>query len=254
MTEPSSSGAEAFRMLRGNLEFMDIDDKVRSILVTSCTQGEGKTTTLCNLAVTLARSGKRVIVLDCDLRRPRVHHYFGLKNANGVSTVVAGKCSITDAVQDVRVPVLEEADGSQPSSAVPPVKVLTAGPIPPNPGEIVTSRRLAGMIPELTVHADLVLIDAPPFLAVGDASSLARTAGGLVLVMKLGEITRPMLKEAADFLAPLPCHKLGIVLTNLERDGAARRYKYYSKTSAADTEAEAGAPVAEPEAPTVSSA
>jgi polysaccharide biosynthesis transport protein len=230
VSDPAGAVAEACRILRGNLEFVDIDGNLTSVLVTSCTQGEGKTTAVCNLAATLARAGKKVVVVDCDLRRPKTHTYFGLRNSNGVSTVVSGKITLSEALQDVHLPTVEEPDGSS-VAVIPPIRVLTSGPLPPNPGEIVTSQRLASVISELSDHADLVLIDAPPFLAVGDAAALARTANGLLVVMRLGTVTKAMLKETAEFLDPLPCRKLGIVVTNIPAEGSAHRYRYYSKDS-----------------------
>ena len=232
LTTPGGNTAEAFRMLRGNLEFVDIDGNLDTVVVTSCREGEGKTTTACNLAVTLARSGKRVIVVDCDLRRPRVHHFFGLNNRDGVSTVAAGKTALRDALKAVPVPSSDYgAERGGTGAEAQHIKVLTSGPLPPNPGEIVTSHRLAGVIEELAANSDMVLIDAPPFLAVGDAAALARSVDGLLLVMRLGTVTKSMLREAGDFLGPLPCRKLGIVATNVTSESSAYRYKYYHDKS-----------------------
>jgi non-specific protein-tyrosine kinase len=227
LDEPDGPTAEAFRMLRGNLDFINVDGEIQSIMVSSPSQGEGKSTTVCNLAVTLARTGKHVIVVDCDLRRPRVHHYFGMKNRHGVSTVVTGHASVGDALQVVRPPAETASEPARPSEGRGgSLRVLTSGPLPPNPGEIVTSRSIATLIQDLTTQSDLVLVDAPPFLAVGDAAALSRAVGGIMVVMRLGTITKTMLKETADFLEPLPCRKLGIVATNLPTEGAGYRYEY----------------------------
>jgi receptor protein-tyrosine kinase len=221
VSDSSGPLAESFRMLRGNLEFVDIDDKVDSIMVTSCGEGEGKTTTVSNLAIALARAGKRVILADCDLRRPRVHTQFKLINRVGLSTVLAGRSSLGEALQ--RVHVDTATAGAKPGSLI----VLTAGPLPPNPGEIVASRRLADILGEMASHCDLLLIDAPPFLVVGDAAALARSASGIIVVARLNGVTKAMLKEAAEFLRPLPTRKLGLVVTGVASDATGYRYRYY---------------------------
>ena len=230
--EPDGAGAEAFRVLRGNLDFVGVDGEVRSILVTSCTQGEGKTSTACNLAVALAMAGKRVVVVDADMRRPRVHGYFGLPNRTGLSTVVAGKARLGEALQVVVLPD-QETDSSGGEAQVSAdaeaqgkrIYVVTSGPVPPNPGEIVTSKHLEAVLAELVKGSDMVLVDAPPFMVVGDAAPLAARTDGIMLVFKMGQVTKGMLKEARDFLAPLPSRKLGIVLANVPVESG--RYKYY---------------------------
>jgi Mrp family chromosome partitioning ATPase len=230
--EPDGPGAEAFRVLRGNLDFVGVDGEVRSILITSCTQGEGKTSTVCNLAVALATAGKRVVVVDADMRRPRVHAYFDLPNRTGLSTVVAGKVRLGEALQAVVVPSYEAVtDGdelrisSDPDTIGKRIYVVTSGPLPPNPGEIVTSQHLQAVLTELIKGSDMVLVDAPPFMVVGDAAPLAARTDGIMLVFKMGHVTKGMLKEARDFLAPLPSRKLGIVVANIPIE--AGRYKYY---------------------------
>ncbi len=232
LRESGGASAEAFRMLRGNLDFVGVDGEMRSILMTSATQGEGKTSTICNLAVTLALTGKRVVVVDADLRRPRVHAYFDLPNGRGLSTVIAGRDRLGEVLQPIALSrpqglasAGEPLVSSDDSASGIRMYALTSGPLPPNPGELVTSHHLEAVLSELVKGADMVLVDVPPFMAVGDASSVAARCDGLMLVSKMGEVTRGVLKEARDFLAPLPCQKLGIVLTNMELEGG--RYKYY---------------------------
>ena len=151
LTEPRGSVAEALRVLRSNLEWKSIDDGWRSLLVASSIKGEGKTLTLCNLAVTLALAGKKVVVVDADLRDPQVHKAFALPNETGLTTVIQGTLSLATALRTFDV---AQADGSglltAPAAPVPPpafengaLKVLTSGPLPPNPGEVIASRRLA---------------------------------------------------------------------------------------------------------------
>jgi Mrp family chromosome partitioning ATPase/capsular polysaccharide biosynthesis protein len=231
LTQPDGHPAEAFRLLRTNLEFMRVDEDVKSLLVTSSVQGEGKSVCVANLAVTLAMGGKKVFIVDADLRRPRQHKYFGLENSVGVSTVVTGQTSLDDALHKVR---LEPVTGANEvdfktwaggSESLSRIYVLTSGPLPPNPGEIVSSRRFAAVIETLAEEADVVLVDSPAMLAVGDTAALASLVDGLVFLVDMQRAKRPMLEQAADQLVRLPCRSLGIVL---RVDGAKSGGGYYS--------------------------
>jgi len=235
LTQPDGHPAEAFRLLRTNLEFMRVDEDVKSLLVTSSVQGEGKSVCVANLAVTLAMGGKKVFVIDADLRRPRQHQYFGLENSVGVSTVVTGQTSLDDALHKVR---LEPVTGANEvafktweggSESVSRIYVLTSGPLPPNPGEIVSSRRFAAVIETLAEEADIVLVDSPAMLAVGDTAALASLVDGLVFLVDMQRAKRPMLQQAADQLVRLPCRSLGIVLRDegAKSDGYYSSYRYY---------------------------
>lgn len=220
--DPSGRSAEAFRILRGNLDFIDLDKEVSSLIVTSCSPEEGKTSTVGNLAISMSRAGLRVVVVDVDLRRPRVHRYFGVDNDVGVTSVVAGRASLSESLKPfvVSVPEAELRDGEDDSgvaarSGANRLYILTSGPLPPNPGDIVISKRFDSLIADLEAEFDMVLIDTPPFIAVGDAASLARRVGGVLLVARMGSITRSNIKEARTFLEQLPCRKMGIALTNI---------------------------------------
>ena len=231
LTHPDGHQAEAFRLLRTNLDFMRVDDDVKSIVVTSSAQGEGKSVTVANLAVTLAMGGKKVFIIDADLRRPRQHQYFGLENSVGLSTVVTGQTSLDDALHKVNLePVMgaNEIDFQSwagGSEALSRIYVLTSGPLPPNPGEIVSSRRFATVVGTLAKEADIVLVDSPAMLAVGDAAALAALVDGLVFLVDMEKASRPMLAQAADQLMRLPCRSLGVVL---RVEGAKRGYYYSS--------------------------
>ena len=241
VNEPQGAISEAFRMVRGNLEFLDVDGDLRTILFTSCSKSEGKTSTVCNLAVTLARAGKNVVVVDADLRRPRVHTLFQLQNRIGVSTVVTGQSSLEESLQ--RIPGAPQ-QGEQMGS----LDVLPSGHLPPNPGELVASRRLGTLIAELAGQADIVLVDAAPVLVVGDAGALAGSIQGLILVARLGTVTKSMLREVNEFLVTLPIRKLGAVITAIPSEASAYRYSYYSRKSKAERDSEAQPPEA-PAAP-----
>jgi capsular exopolysaccharide synthesis family protein len=243
LDNPSGLSAEAFRMLRGNLEFMSIDNQIKSILVTSCVAGEGKTSSACNLAVTLGRSGKRVVLVEADLRRPRITRYFGIRAHAGLTEVLRGKATLEEALHVVELPEADtgEANGG---SHVGSVSVLASGELPPNPGEIVLSRSIGTIIAELSESADIVLVDSPPFLVVGDAAALASHVDGAIVVMRLGHVTRPMLRDATAILASLPCKVLGVAITNANGEGRARyEYGYYRSSASAD-DATAASPAA----------
>jgi Mrp family chromosome partitioning ATPase/capsular polysaccharide biosynthesis protein len=237
---PDGRGAEAFRMLRGNLEFVSVsdEDNTRSIVVTSALQGEGKSTTVATLGATLALGGRRVVVVDADLRIPRIHRFFGIENDAGVTTVLSGQAALDDVVRRVQlVPGAcpehharhrEEGSGGVGEPAVATVSVLCAGPSPPNPGELIASQRFGTLIAELEGDADVVLIDTPALLAVGDAASLAKVVGGLLMVVDIHAIRRPTLHEVRYVLEPLPCRKLGVaVVREHVRHGKYYRYGYY---------------------------
>ena len=230
LQNPGSELAESLRLVRTNLDFMAVDDSVRSIMVTSCLQGEGKSFAVANLAVTMAMGGKKVIVVDADLRRPRQHSYFSLRNDTGVSTVVTGQCPAIDALQPVGVAYLESApavkdfdDWSRGVEACSRLYVMPSGPIPPNPGEIVASKRFASLIADLSEQADLVLIDTPAMLPVGDTAAIASRAGGVVFLADLRVVKRPQLAQAAQQLTRLATNVLGVVV---RVEGSSGRYGY----------------------------
>lgn len=219
--DPGGQSAEAFRILRGNLDFVDIDREVSSVIITSCTTAEGKTSTAGNLAISMARVGKRVVVVDADLRRPQAHLYFGVDNDVGLTSVVAGRVPLSEAMKTVIVSMPEVELRSGKTTADEPEKrsagrlqVLPSGPLPPNPGDIVISKHFDAVITDLETKFDVVLVDAPPFLAVGDAAALARRVDGVLLVVKIGAVSRSNLRDAAALLKQLPSRKLGVVLTN----------------------------------------
>ena len=232
LKHPDGPVAEAFRLVRTNLDFMAVDKSLKSVLVTSSLQGEGKSVAVANLAVTLAIAGKKVVVVDGDLRRPRQHSYFGLGNERGVSTVVTGQSKLIDALQPVGVAYLQSAPavkdfetwarGSEASSRL---YVLTSGPIPPNPGEIVASQSFAAILRQLSSEADLVLVDTPAMLPVGDTSAIAPNVDGLVFLVDMRAVRRPQLQAASEQLMRLPTHMLGALV---RVDHQAGRYAYSS--------------------------
>ena len=234
LTHPVGHPAEVFRLLRTNLELMRVDSGVRSLVIASSTQGEGRSACVANLAVTFAMGGKKVVIVDADLRRPRQHQYFGLENAVGVSTVATGQTTLDGALQKVGLePGTGAGSGADDvdfktwaggSESLSRLYVLTSGPLPPNPGEIVVSRQFAAVITTLAAEADVVIVDSPAMLAVGDAAALASLVDGLVFLVDMQKATRPILKQAADQLVRLPCRSLGVVI----RGAGTRSESYYS--------------------------
>ena len=229
--EPASATAEALRVLRTNLEFIGVDSHIRSLMITSASQGDGKTLTICNLAVTLAVAGNRVIVVDADLRRPKVHTYFDLSNDVGLSTVLSGKTSLVEALRPYGGYMPSTNGGGNGKSAAKGSRllVLTSGPKPPNPGEMVASRRLEAVMQEIKDSAvDFVLVDSPAFMPVGDAGELARKVDACALLVDMATIRTPLLEESREFLRRVPCKKAGIVAVREKAGSRYYRSSYYS--------------------------
>jgi non-specific protein-tyrosine kinase len=215
ISNPRSPIAEAYRTLRTNLEFSNLDKSLRTILVTSAGAEEGKSTTLANLAVTIAQSGKRVILIDADLRRPTQHQIFGLKNNAG----------LTDMVRDDAIlanPPLQETN-------VPNLRVLASGQLPPNPAEILGSKRMADILAALLEHADMLLFDAPPVLAVTDAAVLSQKVDGVLLVVSAGKTKRENARKAQSQLEKINARVIGAVLNNVQAERGAQYY--YSESN-----------------------
>lgn len=231
--EPAGAHSEAFRRLRTNLEFVNLDRNVRSIMVTSAVTGEGKSTTVANLAVTLARSGHRVVLVDLDLRQPFLHRFFDLDQEPGLTDAVLGHVDLEEVVVKIalsgrRLEPSSPTNGKAPDPVEGLLEVLPAGPIPPDPGEFVTTAALASVLDRLRRRADILLIDTPPLLSVGDAHALSARVDGLLLVTRLNTLRRPMLGELHRILAASPAVKLGFVLAGAEHEEGYGGDYYYS--------------------------
>lgn len=202
VAHPSGAAAEAYRGLRTGLDFAALDHKISLVQVTSSSAGEGKTTTAANLAVTIARADRRVILVDCDLRRPRVHEFFDLENDRGFTSILLGECTVTDALQ-------------RPDNA-PNLLVLTSGPPPPNPSELLSTKAARELLNALTQPADIVIVDSPPLLPVADATILARYMHSTVLVVTANSTTKRSLERSLEMLEQMDAPLEGIVLNGLE--------------------------------------
>jgi capsular exopolysaccharide synthesis family protein len=223
LAEPHGRQAEAFRMLRTNLELANIDEDVKIIAVASALPSEGKSTTVANLAVAAARGGQRVALVDLDLRKPMLATFFEAVDPWGVIDVALGRVSLADALLRMNVAGLLDDDGHDVRETPSKLDVLFAGRIPPNPGEFISSRRLADILAQLRADYDLVLIDTPPMLSVGDTLALSAQLDALMLVSSLPLTRRGELHELVRTLAFARCEILGTVLTG---SGAVDGYGY----------------------------
>jgi receptor protein-tyrosine kinase len=209
---------EAFRLLRTNLQFLDLDSRPRSLVITSAVPGEGKTATSTNLAVALAQAGRRVLLVDGDLRRPRVAGLLDLDGAVGLTTVLVGSTTLEDAIQ------VHEPSG---------LHFLASGAKPPNPTEILQSRVTHDLMARLRTEYDMVIVDVPPLLPVADAAVLAAATDGAIIVVKHGKTTRDQLREAAGRIESVGGRLFGIVINMIPRRAADSYYYYYYEEPAA---------------------
>lgn len=209
--------AESYRSLRTSLQFLAVHRDLTVVQVTSATVGEGKSTTIANLALALADDGKTVTVVCCDLRRPRIHKFFGLDNQVGLSSVLAGLISLPEAINS--------------PAHTPNVMVLSAGPPPPNPSELLATPAAADVFDALRESSDFVLIDSPPVLPVTDAAVLARYADATVLVAAAGQTSLPHLGETVERMNAVGAPLVGIVLNRVPESSSYGGYAYRSGDS-----------------------
>ena len=227
LEEPTSHAAEPFRVLLTNLEFVSHEKPARTIMVTSAREREGKSTTAANLAVTLARTGKRVALVDLDLRRPFLHEFFNVPPEPGVTTMAVGRATLADAL--VSVPVKRRHTGIDSGgefAGEANLDVLCSGAIPPNPGEFIRSRGVGGLIDQLSECYDTVIVDSAPLLGLGDSLVLIPRVDAVLLVARLELLRRPTVIELERVLEGANANTLGIVVTAADREGDAYGYAY----------------------------
>ena len=210
--DPKSVAAECCRSIRTNILFMSPDRPSRTIVVTSPSPQEGKTTTAINLGVTMAEAGGRVLIVDTDMRRPRLHRSFGVPNQTGISTVIVAKATLEEAIKRTDVPNLD---------------VLTCGPVPPNPSELLHTERFAAVLADCAKLYDRIILDSPPTSAVTDPAVLGNLADGVVLVIKAGETTRESAIHARRQLNSAKARLLGVVVNAIDFSNPAYGYDYY---------------------------
>ena len=210
ITDPISPASEAYRTLRLNLQFASLDAPLRTLLVTSSSPDEGKSTTLANLAVTVAQAEQRVIMIDCNLRRPHLHELFHQRNDVGLTTMM-----------------LEDQAFSEPPLQDTPIKglrLLASGALPPRPADLLGSQRMERVLERLMADADLVILDAPPIMAVTDAVVLATKVDGVLLVVSAGTTKRENAQRAVERLRKVNAHIVGSVLNNAPLDASLHGY------------------------------
>lgn len=211
-TNPKSPISEAYRTLRTNIEFSAVDEQLQVIMLTSAGPGEGKSTTATNLAVTYAQADKKVLIIDADLRKPTMHHTFMKSNRRGLTNILAGQAIHSEVIMDTHIPNLE---------------VLPSGPIPPNPSEMLSSKRMISFLAEMRERYGIIIVDTPPALAVTDAQIMATRCDGVILVVNSGEVKREVALKVKLNLEHVKARILGVVLNNIDKKHGESYYYYY---------------------------
>jgi len=211
-TNPKSPISETFRTLRTNIDFSSVDEQIRVIMLTSAGPGEGKSTTASNLAVAYAQSDKKVLVIDADLRKPTMHHTFMKTNRWGLSNVVSGQSAPAEVIVETHVHNLF---------------LMPSGPVPPNPSEMLASKRMTAMLEELKESFDVIIIDTPPALAVTDAQVVATKVDGVLIVIDYGKVKREAAMKVKANLQHVNARMLGVVINNVDRKNGEGYYYYY---------------------------
>lgn len=212
--DPKSPAAEAIRTLRTNLQYLSLDKPIRSIMVTSAVPAEGKTTIASNLAIALADAGHQTLLVGADLRKPTAHKLFGGHSRFGITTILTGHTTLEESLQ---------------STFHPNLKLLAAGPVPPNPAEMLGSQAMRSLMDQLKEIADFIICDGAPVLAVTDSSLLARAVDGTLLVVHMGHTPREAARQAKEQLEKVNATILGVVANRIDitRGGSYYYYYYY---------------------------
>ena len=210
--DPKSPAAEAYKVIRTSIQFAKAGNSLKTIAITSCTPDEGKSTTAANLAIVLTQTGKRVLLMDCDMRNPTVHKNFKLSNKVGLSSCISLGTELAEAVQETEIENLD---------------ALTSGVIPPNPSELLGSERMQHILARAQEEYDYVLLDTPPVLPVTDTLVLGSLVDGLILVLDSGEIKVEMARDVKNQLMHAGANILGVVLNKVRSEHHGYGYGYY---------------------------
>ncbi|UBH11654.1 CpsD/CapB family tyrosine-protein kinase [Macrococcus armenti] len=213
---PKSTISEQYRMIRSNIMFSGVDKEITKLVVTSAAPSAGKSTTAANIAVAYAQAGKNVLLIDGDLRKPTVHYTFETKNVFGLSNLITEQVTLSQAVQNTQVENLS---------------ILTSGPIPPNPSELLSSKRFKDLVTGLEEYFDMIIIDTPPVLAVTDAVIMSTVVDGTIIVTNVETNNKHHLLKAKEVLVKSDANLLGVVLNNVEKSAKDDYYyyEYYGK-------------------------
>jgi capsular exopolysaccharide synthesis family protein len=209
---PGSPAAESYRVLRNALEFVDFEHDIKVLLVASSAPGEGKSTVAANLAAALAQTGKKVVLVNADFRRPATEEFFPVSNLVGLSDVLAGRNSLKSALQR---PGDEQ------------LLLLAGGQMPPNPSELLGSQKMADIVESLKEWGDWIIIDSPPLLAVADAAAIARWVDGVIMVTRGGISTRDAARKGRETLDRVGARVVGVAVWGLEESGGGGGYGSY---------------------------
>jgi capsular exopolysaccharide synthesis family protein len=212
-SDPKSPVVEAFRTLRTNLQYINAGESLRKLLITSPGPGEGKSTIAANLGYLLAQSGKKVIVVSADLRKPTVHKILQMPNRQGLTNILAGLAKLDDCL--AQVPLIDN------------LQFLASGPTPPNPAELLGSENMNMLIAELERRADIVVFDAPPVVAVTDAAVMAPKMDGTVLVINVGAVPRELAVRSKAQLEAVGARVVGAILNRVDVKAGYGYYYYY---------------------------
>ncbi len=212
---PKSIVSEQFRTLRTNINFSMPDQELKTLLFTSASPGEGKSTVAANTAVVFAQEGKRVLLVDADMRKPTVHYTFHMTNTLGLSNLLTRQATVSDVVKVSNIDNLH---------------VITCGPIPPNPAELIGSKTMDKVMEEMKEYFDIIIFDAPPVLSVTDGQILSNKCEGTILVMSAGETEKEGIIKAKDALVSSQANIIGTVLNNFKLDKDHYYYQYYGTT------------------------
>ena len=210
--EPKSPISEQFRTIRTNITYASIDNPIKSVLFTSATPSAGKSTTAANVAIAYAQAGKKTLLLDGDLRRPTTHYTFEMQNVIGLSTATINDLPLEEVVRKTDIENLS---------------IVTSGPIPPNPSELLSSNKMAVLISKLKEHYEMIIIDSPPVLAVTDAQVLSQLTDGTILVTNVEVNNRDNVVQAKELLEKADANIIGVVLNNKKMDNKKDSYYYY---------------------------
>lgn len=207
---PKSVASEAFRTLRTNLQFIASDSELKKLMLTSTGPAEGKSTISCNLAISICQNEKNVILIDCDMRKPVLHHIFQMDNSCGLSNIITGQATLKEAIKETNIQGLS---------------IITSGPTPPNPAELLNSQGMQDLLSELDEFDGMVLLDAPPVLPVADALILAPLTDGVAFVVAARQVSKEAVMRAKDLLENSRAKLLGVIINKVEYKG--RSYEYY---------------------------
>lgn len=219
LKDPRSPVSEAFRTIRTNIQFSTSDNKIKVIAVTSSGPSEGKSTTAANLAIVTAENGKRTIIVDCDQRKPKIHRTFGVSNQIGLSNYLVGEVSFEGAIQ---------------KSIVDNLFIMSSGKIPPNPAELLSSKKMQDLIIMLKEKFDFIILDTPPVIAVTDALIISHYVDGVLLVVCSGKAEKEATIRAKNLLESNNAKIIGAVLNKVSNTGRKGYYNYYYEYYSSD--------------------